>query len=95
MAAVFPETRKAIPARSTIAAARRYPRRAETGESVLIQDMSYEEWAGWKESLQKDTPNAIIEEKKKLFLIKDGTSFEITGVDMSGDKPIIKMKVKA
>ena len=48
--------------------AQRRARDQETGESVLIENMSYAEWAGWKEkhpSKPMFTPSATIEEAEK------------------------------
>lgn len=51
--------------------AKRRARDQETGESVLIENMSYEEWAGWKKKEPKKavkpsfTPASTIEEAQK------------------------------
>lgn len=46
----------------------RWARDPDTGESVLVKDMTYAEWAGWKETEQQKpsfTPATTIEEAQK------------------------------
>lgn len=52
--------------------AKRRARDPETGESVLIEDMTYSEWAGWK---QKIEANPEKKEKLKFNSIKDAETW--------------------
>lgn len=74
--------------------AKRRARDPETGETKVIEDMTYSEWAEWKESLQDKKTHGIIEEREQLVYKKFETGDEVNDFFyFDGDKRgILAMK---
>ena len=82
--------------------AKRRARDPETGESVLVEDMTYSEWAGWKEKaqVQKAMAEKQVEEPKKQGWdnLPDSVTDRATAIDKllteeTGKKSVFNGKV--